>query len=524
MAKTAIIIGAGPAGLTSAYELLEKTDIVPIIFEQSNDIGGISKTVRYKGNRMDIGGHRFFSKSDVVMGWWANIMSTQGAPSKDDLVLKRNIEFNTGGPDPEKTDDVMLIRTRLSRILHLRKFFDYPISISAQTIKNLGLIKTAKIGFSYIYSRFFPIKKENSLEDFFINRFGKELYSTFFKDYTKKLWGVPCNKLPPEWGAQRVKGLSVSKAILHFFRTKFSRKSTISQKDIETSLIQRFLYPKFGPGQMWEKVAAIVEKKGGKIHKQKKVTGLEHKNGKIINVSVFDQKSKKTEIFKADYFFSTMPVKDLVLSFAPPPKKEVLDIAEGLMYRDFITVGVLLKRLKIKNQTKTKTIGNIIPDNWIYVQERDVKLGRIQVFNNWSPYLVKDLENTVWLGLEYFCSEGDSFWNKTDKDLSGYAVRELEKIGVIEAKDVIDSTVIRMPKTYPSYFGTYNRFDTVQQYTDGFENLFLIGRNGMHKYNNMDHSMLAAITAVSNIIDGKKGKANIWTINTEQEYHEEKSG
>ncbi len=533
--KIAIIIGAGPAGLTAAYELLDKTGIKPIVYEMTDDIGGISKTINYKGNRIDIGGHRFFSKSDRIMEWWLNIIPLQGAAAKDDLILGRNVPLSWGGskrelrsgysrnvkaPDPEKIDKVMLIRNRVSRIFFLRKFFDYPVSLNFNTISNLGITRTIKIILSYIKIRLFPIKEERSIEDFFINRFGRELYLTFFKDYTEKIWGVPCAKIKPEWGVQRIKGLSIMKAILHAIKNIISKDPSIAQKKTETSLIEQFIYPKFGPGQMWEEVARIVRENGGKIYLKHKVIGLKHRNNRIVEVEVMDETTGKTKNQNGDYFFSTMPVKDLIKSMGDKVPPKVQQVAQGLIYRDFITVGLLLKKLKIKNQTKMETINDIVPDNWIYVQERDVKLGRIQIFNNWSPYMVND-EKTVWIGLEYFCNEGDDLWRKSDEDIMEFAIDELAKIDIIEKKDVLDSIVIRMPKAYPAYFGTYDQFHVIRKYTDSFDNLFLIGRNGMHRYNNMDHSMLTAIVAVENIIKGTRSKDNIWSINAEEEYHEE---
>ena len=496
--KTAIIIGAGPAGLTAAYELLIKTDIKPIIYEASGDIGGISKTVNYKGNRIDIGGHRFFSKSDRVMRWWQNILPIQ------------NQEEN----NPDKTDKIMLIRNRVSRIFFLRKFFDYPLSLNFNTLKNLGAFKIFQIFFSYTRTRLFPIKKEKSLEDFFINRFGEKLYLTFFKDYTEKLWGVPPRLIKPEWGAQRIKGLSISKAISHALKNLRPRTKNIEQKKTETSLIEKFLYPKYGPGQMWEEVARLIKEKGGEIHLHHEVYGLKIGQNKIVEIIARNKKNGGINNQKGDYFFSTMPVKNLIRAFEENIHPQVRKVAEGLIYRDFITVGLLLKKLKIANRSGK------LADNWIYVQERDVKVGRIQIFNNWSPYLVSD-ENTVWLGLEYFCNEGDQFWNKSDAELKQATVEELLKMGFIDRSDVLDGCVIRMPKTYPAYFGTYDQFHVIRNFVDQFENLFLIGRNGMHKYNNQDHSMLTAMIAVENIINKIADKDNIWSVNAEQEYHEE---
>lgn len=522
--KTAIIIGAGPAGLTAAYELLQKTKVRPLVLEASQDIGGISKTVRYKGNRIDIGGHRFFSKSDVVMDWWSKILPTQGLPLEDSQVAinyqgkTRKIKLDSSGPDPEKVDNVMLVRNRLSRIYYLKSFFDYPVTLNGQTIKNLGIIRIVRIGLSYMRARILPIKDEKSLEDFFINRFGRELYLTFFKDYTEKVWGISCKEISAEWGAQRIKGLSISKALGHALRSAFGRKGdSISQKQTETSLIERFLYPKFGPGQMWEVVAEKVEQAGGQIIFNREVVGLEVKGSRVTGVKVKSPKSGKTAVVSADYYFSTMPVKDLVAGIEGekvPPK--VQKVAGGLMYRDFITVGLLLKKLAIKDSG-----GNLIPDNWIYIQEREVKVGRLQIFNNWSPYLIKD-PSTVWIGMEYFVNEGDEVWSMSDAKMKQFAIKELSSIGIIKPNDVLDSVVIKVKKTYPAYFGTYSQFGVVRKYLDNFENLFLVGRNGMHKYNNQDHSMLSAMAAVENISKGIKTKDNIWQINVEQEYHESK--
>lgn len=493
MQKRAIIIGAGPAGLTAAFELLEKTDIIPIIYEATSDIGGISKTVNYKGNRIDIGGHRFFSKSHKIMQWWLNILPLESPPQLN----------------PQDQDDIMLVRSRLSRILFLRKFFDYPISLSWNTISNLGFARMCKIGSSYIKSSMHQ-RKEKSLEDFFINRFGEELYSTFFEDYTQKVWGVPCSEIKPEWGAQRIKGLSVAKTILNALQKPFI-KHDLSQKNQETSLIEQFMYPKLGPGYMWEKVAEIVQSKGGEIHLNQKVIKINSKEDEITSVVVQNIQTGEIKEHSADYFISTMPVRDLILNLENGVSEDVRDIADGLKYRDFITVGLLLDKLKIGE----------IPDNWIYVQESDVKLGRIQVFHNWSPYLVKDKENT-WLGLEYFCNEGDKLWNMPDADFADFATNELVKIGIIEKKNILDRVIIRMPKAYPAYFGSYENFDKIKDFVDKFENLFLIGRNGMHRYNNMDHSMLSAMQAVENISNGVKTKQNIWDVNAEEDYHEAK--
>ncbi|MFA5194842.1 MAG: hypothetical protein WC401_03485, partial [Bacteroidales bacterium] len=371
------------------------------------------------------------------------------------------------------------------------------------------------------YAKIFPVKNVKTLEDFFINRFGRELYNTFFRDYTEKVWGVPCNKIAADWGAQRIKELSVTRAILHALKTSFRKNTDIEQKNTDTSLIEQFMYPKHGPGQMWETVAKIIEEKGGTIIRNCEVKALHINDGKITGASYHDHNSNNNIRVNGEYFFSTMPVKELIIAMDNKVPEEVMEISKGLQYRDFITVGLLLNKLKLKNKTNIPTLNELIPDNWIYIQERDVKIGRLQIFNNWSPYMVADIQK-VWIGLEYFCNEGDELWSMDDNAFISFAIDELAKIDIIDKNEVIDATLLRMPKTYPAYFGTYSKFHIIRNYTDSFENLFLIGRNGMHKYNNQDHSMLTAIRAVDNIISGETSKEAIWNINTEEEYHEEK--
>ncbi len=449
MNKCAIIIGAGPAGLTAAYELITKTDIKPIIIEKTSDIGGISKTVVYNGNRMDIGGHRFFSKSDTVMKWWQEILPIQGRESGNG---ERKTAFSTGGPDP-------------------------------------------------------------------VSRFGKELYETFFKDYTKKIWGVPCNEIAADWGAQRIKELSVSRTLLHEIKSLYNRDKSIEQKNTDTSLIMHFMYPKLGPGQMWETVAKIIEERGGVIIKNAEVTGLKITEHQITELTYYNRLTDTDEVIKGDYYFSTMPVKDLINAMGSSVPAKVKQISNGLPYRDSITVGLLLNELKIKNETTIPTINKMVPDNWIYIQERDVKMARLQIFNNWSPYLVVD-PTKVWIGLEYCCNEGDELWKKKDSDFIQFAIDELHHIDIIDKNEVVDCTMLRTLKTYPAYFGTYLKFNIIRDFTDSIDNLFLIGRNGMHKYYNQDHAMLTAIIAVNNIISEKKSKNNIWRINADEEYIE----
>jgi len=520
--KQAILIGAGPAGLTAAYELLYKTDIKPIIFEATKDIGGISKTVNYKGNRIDIGGHRFFSKSEKIMQWWLNILPLQEITVIDEYKLKNETRLQNITLNPEETDKMMLKRKRISRIFYLRKFFDYPLTLNINLFSNLGAKRTIKIGLSYLKTTIKPIKDEKTLEDFFINRFGEELYQTFFKDYTEKVWGVPCQQIKSDWGSQRIKGLSITQAVKHGLKNVIIRNSNINQKNVETSLIGQFMYPKYGPGQMWEEVARLIEENNGEIHRENRVIELLSKDNEIIGVKVRNEKTGELKTYNADYFISTMPVKDLIESFKDDISPKVREVAEGLVYRDFMTVGLLLKKLKIKNESKIKTFNDLIPDNWIYVQERDVKIGRIQIFNNWSPYLVENDENIL-LGLEYFVNEGDEYWIMNDDDFINYAIQELSRMDMIDENDVLDGFIVRMPKTYPAYFGTYDRFDIIRNFVDKFENLFLIGRNGMHRYNNMDHSMLSAMEAVENIINNVTVKDNIWLVNAEEDYHEDKA-
>ena len=518
MSKKAIIIGAGPAGLTAAYELLNRSDITPIVLEENDFVGGISATLDYKNNKIDMGGHRFFSKSDRVMKWWLDILPLQGAPSKDDIILNRAVELSSlkKAPDPENTDRVMLKRPRLSRIYYLKTFFSYPVSLNMDTIKGLGLWRMFKIGCSYLKALAFPIKNEQSLEDFMINRFGRELYLTFFKDYTEKLWGIECSKISAEWGAQRIKGISILKVLQQMAKNLTGKKSAA----VETSFIESFFYPKFGPGHLWQNVAHDVEEKGGKILLNHKVSRIIKENNRIIAVETVDNKGN-TSVYEGDIFISTMPVKDLIESMNDVPEN-VSRIASGLMYRDFRVVGVLLNKLKLKNTTHIKTVNNIVPDTWIYVQEREVKLGRIQVFNNWSPYLVDDFENKVWIGLEYFCNEQDKIWTDDDETFIQFAVNEADKIGIFDKNDVVDAYTHRVKKAYPAYFGTYDKFDEIKQFTNTIDNLYLVGRNGMHRYNNMDHSTLAAMKTIDYILGECSSKEEIWEVNTESDYHEEK--
>src|SRR3989344_5323483 len=450
MSKIAVIAGAGPAGLTAAYELLKRTDIKPIVFEATDAIGGIAQTYNYKGNRIDIGGHRFFSKDDRVMQWWFNILPKQGAPAADTLEKNHDIDYaveavmeylcpecieeglrtedvgqrnepksqvpspksghglriQKKAPDPEKEDAVMLQRPRLSRIFYRKHFFPYPIGITFSVAKRLGLINTIMIGFSYIKRQMFPIKDETYLDAFYRNRFGDRLYKTFFEAYTEKVWGVPCSSIRADWGAQRVKGLSLKRAVTHAIKDLLSSDFAKAQKERETSLITRFFYPKYGPGQMWETAAMQIQRCGGEIHMKHRVSGvhLERHEGRggperqegmgefrVVAVTVENIETGETKKIECDYFFSTMPGKHLMGMMTPHPPARVVEVAEGLQYRDFLTVGLLLKKLHVQEQGKKPAAD--VPDNWIYIQEGGVRVGRVQIFNNWSPYMVADRKN-----------------------------------------------------------------------------------------------------------------------------------
>jgi protoporphyrinogen oxidase len=504
-----LVIGAGPAGLTAAYELARAGEKEIVILEATRQIGGLAQSVEYKGNRIDIGGHRFFSKSDWVMDWWLGILPLAappaGAPARRLDYQGKWRELTQAATASEADRDVMLVRNRLSRIYFDGKFFDYPLKADVETALKLGLGRCFVFGLSYLCARLFPRRPEKSLEDFFINRFGRRLYLQFFKEYTEKVWGTSCDRISAEWGAQRVKSLSIGKALQHALRKPFGRRGAGIGGAEQTSLIERFLYPKLGPGQMWEVVSEKLRAQGVRLEFDSRVTRLEHSAGRLRAVHAGNRR------YEADYFISTMPVRDLVLGLEPPAPAPARDIAAGLQYRDFLIVGLLYRRM-----------AKALPDNWIYIQEPGVKVGRLQVFNNWSPYLVRD-PGTVWIGMEYFCDEGDELWRMPDAELKAHAVREMHQLKLADPTDRLDAVVIRMPKAYPGYFGSYARFGELRAWLDGQANLFLVGRNGMHRYNNQDHSMLSARKAVEAILAGSPDKSAIWAVNIDDEYLEEGS-
>ena len=507
------------AGLTAAYELLKKSnDIEVTVFEESSCFGGISKTVEYKGNRMDMGGHRFFSKIPEVNAWWDQMLPMQGSPTYDDILLNRSMPLVKGGPDPEKEDRVMLTRHRVSRIYFDSKFYDYPISLKPETFKNFGLLTTLRVGFSYLAALIHK-RPDDNLENFYINRYGKKLYSMFFEYYTENLWGRHPSEIDASWGAQRTKGMSIMAIIKDVLGKTFKVKN----RKVETSLIEQFKYPKLGPGQLWDVTADEITKLGGTIIKNAKVTRL-HKNENNVITSLTYVKDGEEHVMEGDYIISSMPVKDLVAGMNDVPA-DPARIAAGLPYRDYMTLGVLVPKINLKNKTNLKTVGNIVPDCWVYVQDRTVKLGRFQIYNNWSPYMIKDLEHTVWIGLEYFVNEGDDFWNMTEAEFSKIGIEEMIKMGLIDnAGQVLDTHMEKVKKAYPAYFDTYDEIDTLVDYLKTIDNLYCVGRNGQHRYNNIDHSMVTSFETVKNILSGQKDKSNIWNVNTEQEYHEEKKG
>ena len=461
-----VVVGAGPAGLTAAYLLTKQGHRVTVL-EGDEVVGGISRTAQYKDYRFDIGGHRFFTKIEPVEALWHEILG----------------------------EDFISV-PRLSRIHYNGKYFNYPLKAS-NALMGLGVWNALLILLSYIRAKIWPSKVEENFEQWVTNRFGRRLYETFFKTYTEKVWGIPCTEIRAEWAAQRIQGLSLARAILS--ATSLNKRST----KIKT-LINEFQYPRLGPGQMWEACRDRIVAAGNQVLMQHYATALELDAGRVVAVRA--QTPDGEVRFEADHVISTMPVRSLVRSFDPPAPPQIREAAEGLRYRDFLVVALMLDR------------ADLFPDNWIYIHTPGVKVGRIQNFNNWSAAMVPEPGRTC-LGLEYFCFKGDGLWTTSDDDLIALATRELEQLGLAEAAGVVDGAVIRMPKAYPIYDSQYaDHLQNVRDFIDPIPNLHTVGRNGMHKYNNQDHSMLTAMMAVQNM---NGAEYDIWAVNTDFEYHEE---
>ena len=513
-----VIVGAGPAGLTAALELQRSGFKNGTVIEASNQVGGISRTHNHGGNRIDIGGHRFFSKSDWVMNWWTNLMPVAFSSDQESNQVflqyqgqqRHGIPSSAHAVPSESDDNVMLVRNRLSRIYFNRQFFDYPLKLNLSSVVKLGPVKTIKFGLSYMIARVNPRRPEKSLEDFLINRFGNLLYRQFFKEYTEKVWGVPCAEISAEWGAQRIKSLSVMKALAHAVRSAIGLGDGKAQ---QTSLIESFIYPKHGPGQMWEIAARRFEEQGGNLLFDHRVEGIRIEDGRAVAVTMKGRAGEVGQL-KCSHVVSTMPIKDLVSGISGALSDRAREVASGLQYRDFFTVGLLYRKSDLRTE---------LNDNWIYIQEPGVNVGRVQVFNNWSPYMVRD-PDTVWLGLEFFCVESDDIWTRSDEELVALAQKEMQEIALVSSGSSLDAVVLRVPKAYPGYFGqAYSEFDLLREELDRVDNLYLIGRNGMHRYNNQDHSMLTAKEAVEQIVSGRSDKARIWAVNVGDDYHEEKA-
>jgi protoporphyrinogen oxidase len=461
-----VVIGAGPAGLTAAYQLTK--DGHPVVVLEADDIvGGISRTAQYKGFRFDIGGHRFFTKIQSVEALWHEVLR-----------------------------DEMIAVPRLSRIHYNGRFFDYPLK-AANALAGLGVINATRIVLSYAWWHYRPYPVEENFEQWVTNRFGKRLFEIFFKTYTEKVWGISCSEIRAEWAAQRIQGLSLARAILN--ATPLNRRTS----GIKT-LINEFQYPRLGPGQMWEIAAQRVEERGSPVLMRHWVKKIEHSDGRIRAVVAETPDGERR--FTGEHFISTMPVRSLVRALSPAPPPAVRDAAEGLRYRDFIVVALMLMK------------EGLFPDNWIYIHTPGVKVGRIQNFNNWSQAMVP-VPGTTCLGMEYFCFKGDGLWESADADLIAQAARELQDLGLAQSADVVDGAVIRMPKAYPIYDAAYRgHLDVIRACIDQIPNLHTVGRNGMHKYNNQDHSMLTAMMAVENM---QGASHDIWSVNTDTDYHEE---
>ena len=493
--KKVLIIGAGPAGITAGYELMKRTGQYDVtILEEASQVGGISKTVRHKGFRMDLGGHCFRTQNEVISDWWKDILPQQGAPALDEVKCQRMATLQEGGPDPEQEDDVLLVRNRVAHVLYQDKFFDYPIRMNVNTLRNMGIGSSIKAGIDFVGNSV-SRKREVNLEHYYLNRFGKQLYKVFFEDYIEKLWGKHPSQIDTHVGIQYIKGQSVATVIRE------------NDKNIDDPA---FYYPKLGAGQMWECAARKFEEMGGVIHTNCTVLKLNRENSKVKSLTcVMDGEPIEVE---TDIVISTMPIKDLINSMADVPAN-IIDIASHLCYRDMVMVSLLVPKLNINVDAASKTLGNIIPDTWIYIQDKRRKLARVQVYNNWSPYLVEDPENTVWIGCEFYCEEGDDDWNRSEEEWVRFAKQEMSFLHLISSSTpVFESHRECVKKAYPSYFGSYDRFDDVVKYLDNVRNLYCIGRNGQHKCHDMSYAMMTAFAAVKNIVYNVDSRANIWDV------------
>jgi protoporphyrinogen oxidase len=471
--KKVVIVGAGPAGLTAAYELC-KEGVESVVLEKDNVVGGISRTVNYKGYLFDIGGHRFFTKVKAVDDMWREVLG----------------------------EKKFLRRSRLSRIYYNKRFFYYPIK-AFNALWGLGVWNSTLTMASYVKAQMFPSKTEKSFEDWVSNRFGKRLFNIFFKTYTEKVWGIPCSEISADWAAQRIKGLSLIATIKNALLSSQGTK----KGDVIKTLIDAFDYPEKGPGQMWEIVAEKIQRNGSTLKMRSSVEKIAWRNGEVTEL-VVDVDGTRESIPGTD-FISSMPIQELVRKMTPKPPANVLQAADRLGYRDFLTVSLIVNK------------ADLFQDNWIYIHDSSVKVGRIQNFKNWSPGMVPDPSKTC-LGLEYFCFEGDGLWTMSDEDLVKLGTAELGALGLVDPNDVEDGAVVRMPKAYPVYDSIYaGAVNTIREFLAGLSNLYLVGRNGMHKYNNQDHSMLTAMLSVKNILGANY---DVWDVNVDNEYHEEVKG
>ncbi len=469
--KNVIIIGGGPAGMTAAYELA-KAGVKPIVLEMGARVGGIARTEVFDGYRMDIGGHRFFTKVPEVEAFWYEVL----------------------GED-------FLTRPRLSRIYYNRKFILYPLRFG-DALSKLGLWQSLLVLMSYFRSKILPYRNESTFEEWVSNRFGRRLYRIFFKTYTEKVWGIPCDQLSAQWAAQRIQNLSLPRAVMGALLGARGAKNV-------KSLIEEFHYPRLGPGMLWERTQQLIEQRGGEVRLNTAVVKILHRDGKAIGVVVRSGRdgTPYEETLEADAVISSMPISELVAKLDPPAPYDVCEGASQLTYRDYFTVGLIINQ------------ANLFPDNWIYIHAPEVKVGRIQNFKNWSPDMVPDQRKTF-LGLEYFCNEGDELWRMSDEALVKLGAAELERMGLAKAADVERGYVVRRLKTYPVYTGEYKEYlERIRGFLDSIANLQTVGRNGLHMYNNQDHSMLTAMLAVKNLLG--QGQHDVWSVNVERAYHEE---